>query len=47
MRAHHIIMAAPTFDDDLRLAERVKYLPIQQLMSEPVTETLDVAILPR
>ena len=39
-------MPAPTFDHDLSFAERVKYLPVQQLVSEPGIEALDITVLP-
>src|SRR5262245_29150168 len=33
--------------DDLRLAERRKHLPVEQLIAQPPIEALDVAVLPR
>jgi len=33
---------APAFNHDLSLAERVKNLPVQQLVSEPGIEALDM-----
>jgi hypothetical protein len=40
-------MPAPTLDDDLSLAERIEYLTVQEFVSEPGVETLDVSVLPR
>ena len=40
-------MAAPAFDDDLRLGEAIEDLPVQQLVAELGIEALTVAVLPR
>src|SRR5215208_3317809 len=42
-----IVMTAPALDDNLRLAERVEDLAVEQLVPEPGIEALDIAILPR
>src|SRR3954451_13701698 len=39
-------MTAPALDDDLRLAESVEDLAVEQLVPEPSIEALDIAILP-
>src|SRR5580693_3409012 len=39
-------MAAPAFDHDPGLRERIENLPIQQLVPEPSVEALDEAVLP-
>src|SRR3954451_2816336 len=46
MRAHAVVAASPVLDDDLRLAQRVEDLAIQQLVSKPGIEALDRAVLP-
>ena len=40
-------MPAPALDDDLRLAESVEDLAVEQLVAQPSIEALDKAILPR
>src|SRR5262245_16914719 len=47
MRTHAIIVPSPLLDDDLRLAKRRKYLPVEQLIAQPPIEALDIAVLPR
>jgi hypothetical protein len=47
MRPDGIVMPAPALDDDLRLAESVEDLAVEQLVPEPGIEALDIAILPR
>ena len=47
MRTHAIVVPAPFLDDDLRFAERRKYLPVEQLIAQPPIEALDVAVLLR
>src|SRR5262245_37094645 len=47
MWTHAIVMSAPLFDDDLCLAQRRKYLPVQQLVAQSTVETLHIAVLPR
>src|SRR6187402_3072623 len=42
-----IVMTAPALDDNLRLAESVEDLAVEQLVPEPGIEALDIAILPR
>src|SRR4051794_14394464 len=46
MRPDGIVMTAPALDDDLRLAESVEDLAVEQLVPEPGIEALDIAILP-
>ena len=46
MRPDGIVMPAPALDDDLRLAQRVEDLAVEQLVAEPGIEALDIAILP-
>jgi hypothetical protein len=47
MRPDRIVMAPPTFDDDLSFAEGVEALAIEQLIAKAGVEALDVAVLPR
>src|SRR4051812_34676268 len=47
MRPDGIVMTAPALDDDLRLAESVEDLAVEQLVPEPGIKALDIAILPR
>src|ERR1051325_621077 len=47
MRAHGIVVAAPALDDDLRLAQGVEDLAIEQFVAQSRIETLDEAVLPR
>ena len=47
MRPHCVVMPAPALNDDLSLTERVENLPVQQFVSEPGVEALDVSVLPR
>jgi hypothetical protein len=46
MRSDGIVVPPPAFEDDLRLAQAVEDLSVQQLISEPGIEALDVAVLP-
>ena len=46
MRPDGIVVAAPAFDDDLRLAERVEDLAIEKLVPQAGIEALDEAVLP-
>ena len=41
-----IVMTAPALDDNLRLAESVEDLAVEQLVPEPGIKALDIAILP-
>lgn len=43
-RNHAIVMSSPTLDDDLRLPGSEK-ISLQQFVSEPGVETLDVPVL--
>src|ERR1044072_914389 len=47
MRAHRVVVPSPALDDDLCLAQRVEDLAIEQLVTQPGIERLDVAVLPR
>src|ERR687883_664022 len=47
MRAHGVVVTAPALDDDLRLAQRVEDLAVEQLVAQSRIETLDKAVLPR
>ena len=42
-----IVVPAPALDDDLRLAQGVEDLAVEQLVAEPGIEALDIAVLPR
>src|SRR5215211_2391246 len=46
MRAHRIVVPSPALDDDLRLAQRVEDLAIQQLVAQPGIERFHVPVLP-
>ena len=46
MRSDFIVMPPPALDDDLGLLERVKNLPVEQLVAHAGIETLDVTVLP-
>src|SRR5215212_7659105 len=39
MRAHAVVVLPPALDDDLRLAQGVEDLPIQQFVSKPTSVT--------
>ena len=41
-----VVVLSPSFDDDLRLSQRVEDFPVQQLGSKPRVEALDIAVLP-
>src|ERR687896_424935 len=43
MRPDGIVVASPAFDDDLRLAQRVEDLPIEELVTQARIEALDEA----
>src|ERR1044072_917303 len=47
MRAHRVVVPSPALDDDLRLAQRVEDLAIEQLVAQPGIERLHVPVLPR
>jgi len=47
VRANHIVVTAPALDDDLRLAQGVEDLAIEQFVAQACVETLDKAVLPR
>lgn len=40
-----VVVFPPSFDDDLCFSEREEDLPVQQFVSEPRIEALDIAIL--
>src|ERR671917_1008416 len=46
VRAHRVVVASPALDHDLRLAQAVEDLAVQQLVTEPGVEALDEAVLP-
>src|ERR687885_3051659 len=46
VRAHRVVVPPPALDDDLRLAQRVEDLAIEQLVAQPGIERFDVAVLP-
>src|SRR3954469_1295236 len=46
MRANRIVVTAPALDDDLRLAQRVEDLAIEQFVAQARIEALDKAVLP-
>jgi hypothetical protein len=46
MRALDVVMAAPAFDDDLRLGKAVEDLPVEQFVAELGVEALTLAVLP-
>src|SRR3954465_1180844 len=46
MRANRIVVTAPALDDDLRLAQRVEDLAIEQFVAQTRIEALDKAVLP-
>src|SRR5499433_3965081 len=46
MRPDRVVVTAPTFDDDLRLAQCVEDLAVEQLVPQPGIKTLDEAVLP-
>src|SRR4051795_11860601 len=39
MQAHAVVVPSPAFDDDLRLAQRVEDLAIQQVIPQPTSVT--------
>ena len=45
MRPLSVVVLSPTLDDDLGPPEREEDLPVQQFISEPGNEALDIAIL--
>ena len=47
MRPDGVVVPPPAFEDDLRLAQAVEDLAIQQLVTEPGIEALHIAIFPR
>src|SRR3954452_20741049 len=46
MRANRIVVTAPALDDDLRLAQRVEDLAVEQLVAQTRVEAFDEAVLP-
>jgi len=47
MRPHLVVVAAPRFDDDLRLGPRAEPFEAQALVAELAVEALARAVLPR
>src|SRR3954454_15419156 len=47
MRSDGVVVTPPALDDDLRLAKGVEDLAIEQFVSQPGIEALDVTVLPR
>src|SRR5262249_56390031 len=41
-----LVVASPTLDDDLGLAQSVENLAVEQLVAQASVEALDVAVLP-
>ena len=46
MYGYGVVVAAPGFDENLRLLQGVEGLPIEELVAQPRVEALDVSILP-
>ena len=46
MRPDRVVVASPTLDDDLGLAQSVENLAVEQLIAKAGIEALDVAVLP-
>lgn len=46
MRPDGVVMASPSFDQDLCLSQGVEDLPVQELVAQAAAEGLAVAILP-
>src|SRR5262249_1782624 len=46
MGPNRVEVPAPAFDDDLRLAQCVEDLAVEQLVAQPGIKTLDEAVLP-
>lgn len=47
MRPHCVVVTTPAFDDDLRLAQCVEDLAIEQFVAQPGVKALDKPVLPR
>ena len=47
MRPHLVVVPTPTLYHHLCLPQRVEDLAVQQLVTQPRIETLDIAVLPR
>ena len=47
MRPHPVVVPTPTLNHNLCLPQRVEHLTIEQLVTQPRIETLDIAVLPR
>lgn len=47
MGPYNVVVAAPAFDQDLRLSQRIEDFTVEQLVAEPSVEALDIAIPPR
>src|SRR5262245_51104566 len=46
LRPDRVVVASPTLDDDLGLAQSVENLAVEQLIAKAGIEALDVAVLP-
>jgi hypothetical protein len=44
MRSDRVVVAPPTFNDDLGLPQRVEDFTIEQFIAQPRIEALDVAV---
>ena len=47
MRSYRVIEDAPSFDNDLRLSQRVEQLAVEQIVAELAIKRFTVAVLPR
>ena len=45
MRPDRVVVTSPAFDDDLRLAQRIEDLAVEQLVAQPGIKTLDEAVV--
>src|SRR5437660_12263686 len=47
VRSDRVVVAPPAFDDDLRFAQGVEDLAVEQFVAKAGIKALDVAVLPR
>ena len=47
MRPHPVVVPLPTLNHNLCPPQRIEHLAIEQVVTQPRTETLDIAVLPR
>ena len=47
MRPHPVVVPTPTLNHNLCLPQRIEHLAIEQFVTQPRVETLDIAVLPR